>query len=140
MEFSEFIGTWTGTETDEGGNTFDITLDLTEGTEPNTLVFHAEAGIPALMADLFANNWGETFQDDIPPAGDIIATVNLESGAVTFECQYIGQTLPGPWDYWFSGEGTWEGFNKTMTISYGLQFDDGCVDNYNPSSVFLTKQ
>lgn len=140
MEFEEFLGTWTGTEIDEGGNEFPLTLELTAGPGENTLIFAATDGIPALMSDLFANIWGETFQADIAPAGNLTATVNLQSGAVNFFCDYFGQTLPGPWDYWFSGEGTWEGFNKTMTISYALQFDDGCVDDYNPSTVTLTKQ
>ena len=140
MEFEEFIGTWSGVEVDGGGNEFDITVELTAGTAENTLIFPATAGIPSLMSDLFANNWGETFQESIAPAGNIVATINLESGAVDIFCQYMGQTLPGPWDYWFAGSGTWEGFNKTMTITYGLQWDDACDTDYNLSTITLTKQ
>lgn len=139
MQFDEFIGTWVGTEIDEGGNEFDITVELTAGPGENTLIFPVTGGIPSLMSDLFIN-WGEAFQENIDPAGNITATINLESGAVDIYCQYIGQTLPGPWDYWFAGTGTWEGFNKTMTISYGLEFDDACDTGYNPSTIFLTKQ
>jgi hypothetical protein len=140
MTFDEFIGTWTGTEVDEGGNEFDITVELTAGPGENTLIFPATSGIPALMSDLFANNWGETFQDNIPPGGNLTATINLESGAVDIFCQYMGQTLPGPWDYWFSGSGTWEGFNKSMSITYGLQWDDACNTDYNLSTITLTKE
>ena len=140
MDFEEFIGTWTGTETDEAGNTFEITVELTAGPDEFSLIFPATDGIPALMSNLFANEWGETFQSNIEPGGNITAYVNLQSGAITIPCQYIGQTLPGPWDYNFNGEGTWEGFNKTMTISYALQWDDNCDANYNPSSITLTKQ
>lgn len=139
MAYEEFLGDWSGTETDEGGNTYDINLTLTAGEVENTLIFSAVDGTPALMAALF-EDWGETFQDNIAPAGNITLYIDLLTGGATFNCDYIGQTLPGPWDYWFSGEGTWEGFNKSMTVSYGLQFDDSCGDNYNASSFTLTKQ
>ncbi|MEN8224557.1 MAG: hypothetical protein ABFS05_04280 [Bacteroidota bacterium] len=140
MTFDEFLGTWTGVETDEGGNTYDITVELTAGPDENTLIFPVDGdGIPSLMSGLFLG-WGEAFQTSIEPQGNIIATINLQSGAVDIFCQYIGQTLPGPWDYNFSGEGTWEGFNKSMTINFALQWDDNCDANYNPSTITLTKQ
>lgn len=140
MDFDEFIGTWTGIETDEGGNTYNITVELTAGPDENTLIFPVNTdGIPALMSALFID-WGEAFQPGIVPGGNITADINLQSGAVTINCQYIGQTLPGPWDYWFKGEGTWEGFNKSMTITYGLQWDENCDTDYNLSTIILTKQ
>jgi hypothetical protein len=140
MEFEEFIGTWSGVEVDGSGTEFDITVELTAGPGEYTVIFPATAGIPSLMSDLFANNWGETFQESIAPGGNLTATINLESGAVDIFCQYMGQTLPGPWDYWFAGSGTWEGFNKSMTITYGLQWDDACDTDYNLSTITLTKQ
>lgn len=140
MTFDEFLGEWSGTEVDEAGVEYPIDITFTAGTAPNTIIFPVNAdGIPALMSGLFIS-WGEAFQAGIPPAGNLTATIDLNSGAVTIDCQYFGQTLPGPWDYWFSGEGTWEGFNKSMTISYGLQWDETCSTNYNPSSITLTKQ
>lgn len=140
MTFDEFLGTWDCVETDEGGNVFNFTLELTAGPMENTLLFPVTDGTPALMSNLFANEWGESFQANIAPGGNLYATVNLQSGAVDFICDYFGQTVPGPWDYWFSGEGTWEGFNKTMTITYGLQWDDACDADYNLSTVVMTKQ
>lgn len=140
MTFDEFLGTWACVETDEGGNVFEFNLDLAAGPGTNELIFAVSVdGIPALMSGLFLD-WGEAFQSTIEPYGNISAIVNLNSGAIDINCQYMGQTLPGPWDYNFSGEGTWEGFNKTMTINYALQWDDNCDANYNPSTIVMTKQ
>lgn len=140
MEFDEFLGDWSGTETDEGGNTYDLNLTLTAGADENTLIFAATDGTPALMSALF-EGWGETFQPGFGNEGDIILIVDLLTGGVSIDCSvYVGQTEPGPWDYWFRGIGTWEGFNKTMSFDFFLQFDDQCQDDYNPSSITLAKQ
>jgi hypothetical protein len=140
MTFDEFLGEWSGTEVDEAGVEYPINITFVAGPDPNTILFPvSDDGIPALMSGLYIG-WGEAFQPEIDPGGNLYATINLNSGAIDFNCQYFGQTLPGPWDYWFSGEGTWEGFNKSMTINFGLQFDDSCSDDYNPSSITLTKQ
>lgn len=139
MEFNEFIGDWAGTETDGDGIDHAVAFTVTEGTEENTIVFPCDNGTPSLMAALF-EGWGETFQSGFGNEGKVIMKIDLLTGAVSISCQYMGQTLPGPWDYWISGEGTWEGFNKSMTFYYGLQFDDSCSDDYNYSKMVITKQ
>lgn len=138
MAFEEFLGEWVGTETD-GNDTWDVTIVATAGAEENTIVFSATDGIPALMSPLFTG-WGETFQAGFGNEGNIVITLDLNTGGANIIGQYFGQTLPGPWDYWFDGTGSWEGINRTMIINYALQFDDTYSDNYNASTVTLSKQ
>lgn len=138
MAFDEFLGEWVGTETD-GAETWDVSIIATAGAEENTIVFSATDGIPALMGPLFTG-WGETFQPGFGNEGNIIITLDLSTGGVNILGQYFGQTLPGPWDYWFSGTGSWEGINRTMTIDYGLHWDDTYSTFYNASTVTLSKQ
>ncbi|MCD4678954.1 MAG: hypothetical protein K8S00_01075 [Bacteroidales bacterium] len=139
MDFNEFVGQWVGTETDGGGVDHPVDVTVTGDETSGTITFPCIAGTPTMMGPLF-EGWGELFQPGIGNEGNVIVNIDLLTGGVTISCQYMGQTLPGPWDYWFAGAGTWEGFNKSMTFSYGLQWDDACGDDYNYSTMVITKQ
>jgi hypothetical protein len=139
MTWDDFVGDWEGTETDGDGNDHAVAFTISKGTDENTIVFPVDAGLPSLMKWLF-EGWGETFQAGFGNEGRVIMQLDLLTGAVTIDCQYWGQTLPGPYDYWIDGSGTWEGFNQSMTFNYGMHWDDACDTDYNPSSMTITKK
>lgn len=80
-----------------------------------------EYWVTGFFSDLF-DYWGESFQPGFGNEGRILMTDNGD-GTVTIDCQYMGQTLPGPWDYAMSGSGTYSACNKTLSIN--AFFDDG---------------
>jgi len=139
MAFSEFIGDWAGVETDDGGTQYDVAFTVTGDIESTTITFPVDNGIPSLMSALF-EGWGEAFQANFGNEGRVIMQIDTLTGAVTIGAQYWGQTLPGPYDYWILGSGTWEGFNKSMTFDYGMHWDESYSDDYNHSTMTITKQ
>ncbi len=140
MTWDEFVGDWAGTEADGDSVVTNVAFSITKGADENTIVIPCINGTPSLMGPLF-QGWGELFQGGFGQEGRVILELDLNSGAVTISCQYWGQTLPGPYDYWILGEGTWEGINQSMTFGYGIQWDDACDgDGYNYSSMTITKQ
>lgn len=132
MTIAEFLGTWTGTE---NGNP--ITLTAVAGPNATSITFMPTAGLPALMAPLFAG-WGETFQPGFAPEGAITVDLDLNTGGASIE-HYWGQTLPGPYDYWISGSGLWSGVDKSLNLDYVLHWAPGYATNYNPSTLSVTK-
>jgi hypothetical protein len=138
MAFNEFIGDWSYVETVGSDVKSTGTITVVDGGGSGKLKMLAKSGTPPLMSALFMG-WGETFQPGFGNEGNVIFVPNLNSGGVDIPGQYFGQTLPGPYDYWIKGNGNWEGINRTMTISYGLHWDDSYSTNYNASVMVLTK-
>jgi len=122
-ELSEDVNT---TRTYVGGSSWMI-----EATDnPNEYL------ISGFFKDLFTE-WGEVFQEGFGYEGKVLMIDNGD-GTVTIPCQYMGQTLPGPWDYSMSGTGTYSSCDKTLTISSA--FDDGvavCPVGWYTSDIVL---
>ncbi len=132
MTIDEFLGGWTGTENGEA-----ITLTAVAGPDNSSITFMPTDGLPALMAPLFTG-WGERFQAGFAPAGAITVYLDLNTGGAWME-DYWGQTLPGPYDYWISGDGLWSGVDRSLNIDYVLHWAPGYATNYNPSTLSVTK-
>ena len=95
-----------------------------------------EYWIYGVYSELFNNFWGEVFQPGFGNEG-IVLMIDNGDGTVTIPCQYMGQTLPGPWDYWIGGSGTYSACDETLNLSYGLQWDDTCTTNYGATTLSL---
>ncbi|NQU52409.1 MAG: hypothetical protein HQ522_07705 [Bacteroidetes bacterium] len=138
MTFAQFLGDWSYVETGSGESAGTITISDAGGGKLTLELVTDEVGLPPVMSWIFIG-WGEAFQPGFADQGNIIIEPNLNSGGVTIPGQYWGQTLPGPYDYWIHGSGNWEGINQTMTLSYGMDWDDGYGDSYKPCTMVLTK-
>ena len=134
MTISDFVGTWTGTETGSCENAITVTFEA--GTAENTIVARATSGIPAFLGCVFTG-WGEVFQAGFGNEGDIILTLGLTDGSVTINLEYWGQTLPGPYDYDQNGSGTWSGCGAAPTMSFDMLMD---ASGWRSSHLELTKQ
>jgi hypothetical protein len=133
----DFLGTWTGDETGDGAGPITVTVIAGAGADEIVLEADAEA-YPQLLSNIF-KGWGETFQPGFGPEGDITLIVN-NNGTISVGLDYWGQTLPGPYDYWYLGSGTWSGCGGiTMSLHFGLDWDETGTEQY-ASDVDLTKQ
>lgn len=72
---------------------------MTAGTEPGELI------VSGIYYGLF-DYWGEEFQTGFGNEGLVKIYLNSD-GTVTLPNQYAGQTLPGPYDYYYNGSGTY---------------------------------
>jgi len=141
VTINDLVGSWNIVETGSYPRT--TTAEVIAGTGANQIIVKAVAGIPGLLGGIFLD-WGEAFQAAIAPGGDVTLDVNLDNGAVTVPFTYWGQTLPGPWDYWYFGTGTWDGCGATPKItlaSFKLDYDGvapGVARSTN--AVVMTKQ
>ena len=100
---------------------------MTVGDNPNELL------VEGIYYGLF-NYWGEAFQPGFGNEGLVTITLNAD-GSVTFPDQYVGQTLPGPYDYYYNGSGSYSLCDKTITLSFAMQFDDTYSDDYQPATI-----
>lgn len=132
MTIDEFIGDWTGTENGEA-----VTLTAVAGPTATSITFMPSGGLPAIQAPIFIG-WGELFQDGHAPNGAITFELNLNTGGISF-AHYWGQTLPGPYDYWISGEGLWSGVDRSINLTCWMQWDDSYSYTYNETVLVLTK-
>ncbi len=114
-----FLGTWTGTEA--GSAPGAITVTFVAGTAADEIKVLATAGIPAFLGGVFTG-WGEEFQASIAPAGNITLKVNA-NGSVSIPWTYWGQTLPGPYDYWYWGSGLWSNCGAKPTLTFDINLD-----------------
>jgi len=135
MAFEDFLGDWIGT----GYDGYSLDFEAVAGLGENELILKAVGGIPALYPAIFIG-WEETFQAGFGNDGDIVVQLDLETGGISMAEQYWGQTLPGPYDYWFSGDGLWDGFNQTMTINYGMLFEPGGDPYKHMEGIILSKK
>lgn len=141
LTIDEFVGTWDVVETGDKPRTSVVTI--ARGSGNDDIVIQPAGGAPGLLGQVFID-WEEEFQDAFPPAGAITLKINLNNGVVTIPFDYWGQTLPGPWDYWYFGSGTWDGCGTTPKITIediNLDWDGSAPGSaqYTNSAV-LTKQ
>ena len=132
MAIDEFLGGWTGTE-----NGVATTLIAIAGPDASSITFMPTDGLPAIQAPKFIG-WGESFQPGHEPNGAITLDLNLNTGDISF-AHYWGQTLPGPYDYWISGEGLWSGVDKSLNFTCWMQWDDSYSYVYNETVMVLIK-
>ena len=113
-----FVGTWTGLEDDgSGGAAVSVTFEKVDET---TIRAKAIGGVPPFLQGVY-NGWGETFQADFGLDGDVLISVGLENGALSLTTgEYWGQTLPGPYDYWYSGNGSWDGCSESLVVDFQM--------------------
>jgi hypothetical protein len=90
--------------------------------------------ITGIYDGLFTLAWGEVFQPGFGNEGLVKISLNSD-GTVNMPGQYMGQTLPGPYDYWINGSGTYNICEKTITLTFALQFDDTYTSNYQPATI-----
>jgi hypothetical protein len=90
--------------------------------------------ITGIYDGLFTLAWGEVFQPGFGNEGLVKISLNSD-GTVSMPGQYMGQTLPGPYDYWINGSGTYNICEKTITLTFALQFDDTYTSNYQPATI-----
>lgn len=138
MSRDDFLGTWVGAET--GDSEVDpLTVTFIAGDAADEIKVEATAGTPAFMSEVFLG-WGETFQAGFGLEGDIVITIN-ENGSLSMGLDYWGQTLPGPWDYWYFGSGLWSGCGAAPSMDFDFNLDwDGSQTAQYTSTIHLEKQ
>ncbi|HDZ41101.1 MAG TPA: hypothetical protein ENH59_05420 [Bacteroidetes bacterium] len=148
MTRDDFLGTWVGTET--GDSEIDpLTITFIAGANANEIVAEAtfstdydyDGNIPAFLSDVFTG-WGETFQAGNGNEGDVVIVIN-ENGSLSIGFDYWGQTLPGPWDYWYFGSGLWSGCGDAPSMDFDFNLDwDGSAPGtaQYTSTIHLEKQ
>ncbi len=129
LDATLFEGSYSEVSEDNPNGLTNIT-NVTLGMGENELI------VEGVYGDLFALFWGETFQPGFGNEGLVTIVLN-EDGSVTIPEQYMGQTLPGPYDYWINGNGSFNLCEKTITLSFALQFDDTFSDDYQASTVVI---
>lgn len=137
----DFVGTWSGTESVGGGDPENITLTISK-VDNSTIAIETDAeGYPGLLQSVY-KGWGETFQPGFGLEGAIHVTVGGAGGLTLNTGEYWGQTLPGPYDYWYSGSGNWDGCTSTITLDFDMHWDQGdFTDGGNRNCIAtLTKQ
>ena len=133
MTRDDFLGVWTGTE--EGKTSGDLTVTFVAGAGADEIVLEAVDGIPIILGGVFTG-WGEVFQPGFGLEGDIILIVNA-NGTISISLDWWGQTLPGPYDYDYTGEGTWSGCGDAPSMNFTVHM--GLYSGYI-NTVNLTKQ
>lgn len=120
----DFVGTWTGTE-DIGNGPEDITVTISKVDETTIAIETDADGYPGLLQSVY-KGWGETFQPGFGLEGAIHVTVGTGDGTLSLNTgEYWGQTLPGPYDYWYVGSGNWDGCTSSISLSFEMHWDDG---------------
>ena len=112
-------------------------MTLIKGAAENSIIIPAVDGIPALFYGIYFG-WGESFQPGFGSEGNVTVDIDLATGDLTIAPQYFGQTLPGPYDYYIYGSGTYNG--PVMTLTYSMNFDDTYSDDYVVYTTVFTKQ
>jgi len=138
----EYVGTWVGTESVGGGDLEDITVTISKVDATTIRIEPDASGYPGLLQSVY-KGWGETFQTGFGLEGAIDLTLGLEDGTISLETgSYWGQTLPGPYDYWYLGSGNWDGCTSTILLSFEMHWDDADFSDGGDrwSDVVLVKQ
>lgn len=138
----DYVGTWVGTESVGGGDPEAITVTISK-VDATTIRINADAdGYPGLLQSVY-KGWGETYQAGFGLEGAIDLTLGLGDGTISLVSgSYWGQTLPGPYDYWYSGSGNWDGCTSSITVDFDMHWDEGDFgDGGNRNCIAtLTKQ
>lgn len=138
----DYVGTWVGTESVNDGDDEAITVTISK-IDDTTIRINADGdSYPGLLQSVY-KGWGETFQAGFGNEGAIDLTLGLGDGTISMETgTWWGQTLPGPYDYWYIGSGNWDGCTSTITLHFEMHWDeDDYTDGGNRwSDAILVKQ
>ena len=122
VNVDNIVGTWSGTDVDTWTGEASVSCTI-EKVDDVTFVVKTNSGVPIFCQATWAD-WGEVFQSGFGNEGDVYFTVD-ESGNLTSEETYWGETLPGPWDYLSTASGRYFACDNTMQISFIM--DDGWI-------------
>lgn len=133
----ELAGEYTElSETHNSGNATDVAVGLSTisgivaGANPNEYL------ITGVYSNLYTR-WGESFQSGFGSEG-ITLMIDNGDGTVTIPCQYLGQTLPGPWDYTVDGSGVYSSCDKTLSLTIALSDQvDSCPRGWYVDNLLL---
>lgn len=118
-----YVGTWTGTESVGGGDAEAITVTISKVNDTTIRIEPDAEGYPGLLQSVY-KGWGETFQAGFGLNGAIDLNLGLGDGTISLNTgEYWGQTLPGPYDYWYTGSGNWDGCTSSITLSFQMHWD-----------------
>lgn len=123
------VGTYSELSEDNPNN-FNTTNEITLGVGENELMI---SGIYDRLWNVF---WGETFQPGFGNEG-FVSMILSPDNSIDIPSQYMGQTEPGPWDYWMKGSGTYDPCTLSITLSYDLYFDDTTSGSWQPSTIVI---
>ena len=129
LDVNLFVGTYTELSDTNPNDWLTEDISISIGDEPNELIV---AGIYEGLFDY----WGEVFQPGFGNEGLVSIFLNAD-GSITLPDQYAGQTLPGPYDYYYNGSGSFNLCDKTITLSFAMQFDDTYSDDYQKSTIVI---
>jgi len=120
----DYVGTWVGTESVGGGDAEPITVTISK-VDDNTIRINADAdGYPGLLQSVY-KGWGETYQAGFGNEGSIDLDLGLGDGTISIVTgAYWGQTLPGPYDYWYAGSGNWDGCTSSISVHFEMHWDE----------------
>jgi hypothetical protein len=120
-----YVGTWVGTESIGGGDAEAITVTISK-IDDNTISIDTDAdGYPGLLQSVY-KGWGETYQAGFGLDGAIHLDLGLGDGTISVVTgEYWGQTLPGPYDYWYVGSGNWDGCASSISVHFEMHWDEG---------------
>ena len=148
-DITDFAGTWAGDETGDSETALTVTIEHNAADGDNVLRVKATADpgpsggdyLPPFLSKVY-EGWGERFQTGFGLEGDVLLHIGLLDGSVVIDNDYWGQTLPGPYDYWTGGDGTWSGCTGSMHINFGMYWSQSNIGgSFNRSStVDITKQ
>lgn len=123
-----FVGTWEAHEVLSTGDekTFNIEIEAVDET---SVLAKADAGNPPFLRQVY-EGWGELFQTGFGMDGNVLLHIGLSDGTVSLDKgTYWGQTLPGPWDYWYAGSGKWSGCDGYIEVNFEMHWDTDDFDD-----------
>ncbi len=152
-DITDFVGTWKGQRSlfrEANGkiyDTVDITLEITADPDNETGLLikaiddpNTDGGeyLPQILKDVYTG-WGERFQKNKGDEGNVYLNVGLLNGNITVKDAHWGQTLPGPYDYWCDGGGSWSGCTNNLSFTFNMYWASNKSDGYG-SEISVSKQ
>jgi hypothetical protein len=126
LSITDFVGTFNAVET-RSGVVRNTTVVLTQDNA-TTIRVNAQAGIPGFHPSVFIG-WGEAFVDGYGLNGDILMNMNFETNTIGFtKGEYWGRS-DYDYDYWYTGNGTFDPCSMTTNITFRLHWDDANFDD-----------
>lgn len=130
FDVSVHVGSYTELSDSNVNDFLTEALIMTLGDEENELI------VEGIYEGLFTLAWGEVFQPGFGNEG-LVSMFMSEDNSIVIPEQYMGQTLPGPYDYWMAGDGSYDPCANAITLSFALYFDDTYAGPYQPAVVVV---
>ena len=128
----QFVGSYTELSDADSLDWLTEDLSMSLGDDENEIM------ITGIFEGLFTLAWGEVFQPGFGNEG-IVSAIFSPDNSMEIPSQYMGQTLPGPYDYWMLGEGFYDPCADEVSISFDLYFDDTTSGSWRPNTVVVQK-